>query len=359
MNNLDINLLKTFLSVVQLGSFSKVADKEFLSQRAVSKQISKLEADLGVALFTRNANQIQLTPQENSFSSAQDIVNNYSTAVSELNQMNQQSPETLRLGYFSAFEKQLLENALLPVVANHPNLHLTVREESNEHLTESVSNGSLDAALSISYGRPALASTSRLTEKPIFQGKIVMGVSNLDPLSQQTALSPADLADKSILYYSPESSTFLLESFLASVPFITNFEQIKRVTSLEQMALLVSLNQAFAFFPQGLIAGTNQELANLTLLPISDSKSQTYQIVVIYNTENKNPNLNAFENITKRLILPKNFNGLLKNQLSITNKWCNEFSHSVRETDTCCKFGVFSWSHLKQNTLILNGRYPA
>ncbi|WP_404814658.1 LysR family transcriptional regulator [Secundilactobacillus malefermentans] len=295
MNNLDINLLKTFLSVVQLGSFSKVADKEFLSQRAVSKQISKLEADLGVALFTRNANQIQLTPQGKFFfSSAQDIVNNYSTAVSELNQMNQQSPETLRLGYFSAFEKQLLENALLPVVANHPNLHLTVREESNEHLTESVSNGSLDAALSISYGRPALAPTSRLTEKPIFQGKMVMGVSNLDPLSQQTALSPADLADKSILYYSPESSTFLLESFLASVPFITNFEQIKRVTSLEQMALLVSLNQAFAFFPQGLIAGTNQELANLTLLPISDSKSQTYQIVVIYNTENKNPNLKRF-----------------------------------------------------------------
>jgi len=208
--------------------------------------------------------------------------------------MNQQSPETLRLGYFSAFEKQLLENALLPVVANHPNLHLTVREESNEHLTESVSNGSLDAALSISYGRPALASTSRLTEKPIFQGEMVMGVSNLDPLSQQTALSPADLADKSILYYSPESSTFLLESFLASVPFITNFEQIKRVTSLEQMALLVSLNQAFAFFPQGLIAGTNQELANLTLLPISDSKSQAYQIVVIYNTENKNPNLKRF-----------------------------------------------------------------
>jgi len=70
VNNLDINLLKTFLSVVQLGSFSKVADKEFLSQRAVSKQISKLEADLGVALFTRNANQIQLTPQGKFFFSS-------------------------------------------------------------------------------------------------------------------------------------------------------------------------------------------------------------------------------------------------------------------------------------------------
>lgn len=50
--------LKTFVEVVNLKSFSKAADKLFLSQPAVTKQIKYLEKDLGVVFLERSYNDI-------------------------------------------------------------------------------------------------------------------------------------------------------------------------------------------------------------------------------------------------------------------------------------------------------------
>lgn len=44
-------LLRLFLDVVQLGSFQKVAEKNYVSQRAVSRQIQRLEQNLHTQLF--------------------------------------------------------------------------------------------------------------------------------------------------------------------------------------------------------------------------------------------------------------------------------------------------------------------
>lgn len=55
-------LLRTFLLVAQGGSLQKAADRLGLSQPAVSKQISALEAFLECVLFTRHGRGMALTP---------------------------------------------------------------------------------------------------------------------------------------------------------------------------------------------------------------------------------------------------------------------------------------------------------
>ena len=55
-------LLRLFLDVVQLGSFQKAAEKNYVSQRAVSRQIQRLEQNLHTQLFERKKNKIVLTP---------------------------------------------------------------------------------------------------------------------------------------------------------------------------------------------------------------------------------------------------------------------------------------------------------
>jgi diguanylate cyclase (GGDEF)-like protein len=59
---MDISLLKTFLEVARLGHFGKAADALFVTQSAVSARIKLLESSLGVTLFNRRRNDIQLTP---------------------------------------------------------------------------------------------------------------------------------------------------------------------------------------------------------------------------------------------------------------------------------------------------------
>lgn len=54
-------LLDTFVCVIENGSFSKAAKKLYISAPAVQKQINSLEEKIGVQLFYRKKNGIQLT----------------------------------------------------------------------------------------------------------------------------------------------------------------------------------------------------------------------------------------------------------------------------------------------------------
>ena len=58
---MDIQHLRAFYEVARWRSFSKAAKELYLSQPAVSRQISSLEAEVGLPLFVRMANHISLT----------------------------------------------------------------------------------------------------------------------------------------------------------------------------------------------------------------------------------------------------------------------------------------------------------
>ena len=53
-----IDLMRTFVRVVERGSFSSVARELGLGQPAVSKQVAALEADLGAELIRRTSRRM-------------------------------------------------------------------------------------------------------------------------------------------------------------------------------------------------------------------------------------------------------------------------------------------------------------
>ena len=55
-------VLDTFIRAAELGSFSKVAEKSYVSPSAVIQQINHLEAELNVRLFVRSKKGVTLTP---------------------------------------------------------------------------------------------------------------------------------------------------------------------------------------------------------------------------------------------------------------------------------------------------------
>ena len=59
---MDHDLLKTFVEVSKTKHFGKAAENLYLTQAAISARIRLLESQLGVQLFTRQRNNIHLTP---------------------------------------------------------------------------------------------------------------------------------------------------------------------------------------------------------------------------------------------------------------------------------------------------------
>ena len=68
--------LEYFVRIVEEKSFTKAAEKLFISQPALSKSIRALEAELGVTLFKRDPRELSLTSEgENVYCYAVDILN--------------------------------------------------------------------------------------------------------------------------------------------------------------------------------------------------------------------------------------------------------------------------------------------
>lgn len=58
---LEFKQLRYFVAIAESSSFSKAAQKLFITQPALSQQISKLEEQLGIKLLERNTRSVQLT----------------------------------------------------------------------------------------------------------------------------------------------------------------------------------------------------------------------------------------------------------------------------------------------------------
>ena len=82
---MDIGLLKAFLEVNRTRHFGHAADNLFLSQSAVSARIRQLEDELGIRLFTRDRNNIELTSAGKKFLVyAENILNTWNRARQEI-----------------------------------------------------------------------------------------------------------------------------------------------------------------------------------------------------------------------------------------------------------------------------------
>ena len=60
--DVDTRLLRSFAAVAAEGNLTRAAERLFVSQPALTKQIKQLESQLGVQLFTRSRAGMTLTP---------------------------------------------------------------------------------------------------------------------------------------------------------------------------------------------------------------------------------------------------------------------------------------------------------
>src|SRR4051794_20848672 len=61
MAMLDIDQLRTFVTIIETGSFTKAADVVFKTQSAVSMQMRRLEERIGKPIFARDGRASRLT----------------------------------------------------------------------------------------------------------------------------------------------------------------------------------------------------------------------------------------------------------------------------------------------------------
>jgi DNA-binding transcriptional LysR family regulator len=95
---MDWDKLRIFHAAAEAGSFTHAGDMLRMSQSAVSRQVSALEKDLGVALFHRHARGLVLTEQgEMLFRTASEVMNKLQTAETLLSETTTRPSGDLRI----------------------------------------------------------------------------------------------------------------------------------------------------------------------------------------------------------------------------------------------------------------------
>lgn len=143
---MDIELLRIFVEVSRCGSVTSAARALGVSQPTLSRQIRRLEAELGVHLLDRSATGVVLTPAgRRVLTGARGTVRSFDAMTEVVAAVSNRQP--LRLG-MPTLAMELLVDELMTRLHRPGNpLRLSVSEGTNPMLIEAVRAGQLDMAI--------------------------------------------------------------------------------------------------------------------------------------------------------------------------------------------------------------------
>ena len=143
--------IEYFLAVAKHMNFTKAAEELYVTQPAVSRQIAALEEGLGVSLFVRTNNQIELSPEGqiyfDTFSKMESL---YQDAEAKVKQLQEEKKEHLTVGFLAGWD---MSKFLTPIMRNLPqknlNIELNIESRSFRELFQFLSSGDLDIIITL------------------------------------------------------------------------------------------------------------------------------------------------------------------------------------------------------------------
>lgn len=149
---LDSEVLRTFVTIAESGSFTRAAQQLFRTPSALSMQIKRLEETLGQTLFVREARHVRLTAEG-------EVLLGYGRRLLKLNAeaVNQFLAPTLEgrvgLGITDDVVGRILPTVLAQFARSHPAVQVDVVVGRSKDLLARLDEGELDLAL-VMAGEP-------------------------------------------------------------------------------------------------------------------------------------------------------------------------------------------------------------
>ncbi len=143
---LDTDQLRSFLAIVDTGSFTRAAERVNKTQSAVSMHVRRLEEQLGCALFVKQGRGARLSQEgEKLIDFARRIMQNEAGALAALSRKGLSG--RVRLGIPDDYAEFFLADILSRFYQHHPAVEVSVACENSVALAAQVRGGALDLAV--------------------------------------------------------------------------------------------------------------------------------------------------------------------------------------------------------------------
>ncbi len=143
---LDTDQLRSFLAIVDTGSFTRAGERVNKTQSAVSMHIRRLEEQLGCALFVKQGRSAKLTNEgERLIEFARHMIQIEAGAIAALSRRGLKG--SVRFGIPDDYAESYLSDVLTSFNRRHPLVEVAVICENSVELATQVKAGAIDIAL--------------------------------------------------------------------------------------------------------------------------------------------------------------------------------------------------------------------
>lgn len=193
---LNVRHLEAFYSVGVLGSVSAAAATLHLTQPAVSKQIAALEADVGHALFRREAGRLVMTAEARYlFDEVADMLAHLDRLADAMRNVSRLDVGTLEIGSPPGPSYALLPALVRDFVRERPGLSVNLRVDNSVDTLRAVSLQALDIAIVEEPTGESIRGAANYRVTPV-EIACVCAVSASDPLANEAVVTPLMLDGK-------------------------------------------------------------------------------------------------------------------------------------------------------------------
>jgi DNA-binding transcriptional LysR family regulator len=301
---MNFRKLRYFCTIAAEGSLSKAAEKLFVAQPALSRQLSELEEEVGTSLFNRQARGVTLTAAGKSFlRDAAKILEDMEGAKSRALQAAQGQVGNLDIGlieYFSWHRSVVQPIRLFREQHSGVSLKLSTWETSID-IQNRVTEGELDCGFA--FNRPK--DDKHMAGLPVLSVGFLLAVPVNSPLAKRSSITMRELAREPFVWIPRDVSPVHYDRCLMMCNKAGFSPRIAQIATTESGRLsLVAAGVGCAIETS---AGVHWKPEQVSLLTLSDVDLKI-DLELVWRQDNPSPTLANFISAVKASAAPEAVN---------------------------------------------------
>lgn len=270
---MDVRTLRYFVEVVRQQSFTRAAEKLFVTQPTISKMLRHLEDELDCTLLVREGRKLHLTDSGQAvYQRGLAILDEFRQLETELEDISSVKKGVLRLGIPPMVGRQIAA-LIRQFRQSYPGIELRIAELGGISVEQAVLSGELDLAMTI------LPTTTDqpLTFLPLLSHPMCVVTPKSAPWLNRTSIIINELAEWPILIYNED---FTLYKMLMAAFQQAGFSPTIAVRSgqWDFLAAMVQAGVGIAILPEPVCQWLDKR--SLTWLPLEPSMA--WQVGLIW-----------------------------------------------------------------------------
>ncbi|WP_034041267.1 LysR family transcriptional regulator [Wocania ichthyoenteri] len=286
-HQLELRHLKYFIAVAEDLHFRKAAERLFISQPGLSRQIKQMEDDLGIKLFERHNRKVELTKVGHYLKA--EITQHLKGLDRIFNQaklLNDGIGGDLKFGYVGSAMQNIIPNLLLKFRKENPNAHFSLKELDNQKQIENLLSHDID------IGFVRLERVPRdLQIKPILKENFCLVLPENHPINVSNFKSLKQFENDPFILFDSKYSASYFEKVM-QIFDDNGFTPIIAHNTIHASSIykLVENNFGISIVPKSL---QTQNIKGIKFIELKNISQKTV-LSVVWNRKNRNPILEKF-----------------------------------------------------------------